>query len=63
MMETDVAVDHNDRTRRGTLMNIQADIKDFLKVDYDQVDWEIIAELASTAQTINMLLHPESRDD
>ncbi len=57
-METDVAVEKNDRAQRQMLMDIHADIQDLLAVDYDQVQWQVIAEAASLASTLVELNNP-----
>lgn len=45
-METDLAVDHNERALRQMLKSIHLDVAELLKVDYDQVQWEIIGEIS-----------------
>ncbi len=61
-METEDAVDHNDRALRGMLMNIQLDVKELLKVDYDQVQWEVIGEISQVANTILNIINPEIQE-
>lgn len=62
-METDEAVAHNEEAMRQTLLDIQLDIKAFLVVDKDQVLWELVSQLSQVANTINLLLNPESAQD
>jgi hypothetical protein len=58
-VETDVAVDHNDRALRQMLKNIYLDVKDLMEVDYDQVPWEVIGEISQVANTILNIINPE----
>lgn len=62
-METDEAVEHNERAMRQTLLDIQLNVQEFMKVDKDQVLWELVSELSQVANTINLLLHPESAQE
>ncbi len=62
-METDEAVAHNERAMRQALLDIQLNIQEFLKVDKDQVLWELVSEFSQVANTINLLLNPESAQD
>ncbi len=62
-METDEAVAHNERAMTQTLLDIQLNVQEFLKVDKDQVLWELVSELSQVANTINLLLHPESAQE
>jgi hypothetical protein len=57
-METEVAVEKNDRAQRQMLMDIHADIQDLLAVDYDQVQWQVVAEAASLASTLVQMIKP-----
>jgi hypothetical protein len=61
-MTTEDAVDHNDQTLRGILMSIQDGVAALLKVDYDQVQWEVIGEISQVANTIVNIINPEIQE-
>ena len=44
------------------LMNLHADIKDLLLVDYDQEQWQVVCEAASLASTIVQMINPGPND-
>ena len=61
-METDVAVEKNDKALRQMLMNLQADVNHLLVVDYDQVQWQVVSEAATLASTIVQIIQPEPNE-
>ncbi len=57
-METKSAEDLNDKALRGMLISLHADVKELLAVDYDQVQWQVVCEAASLADTIVQIINP-----